>query len=171
MLTFFYTFPPFRQADHWVARWVILCPSPPPPDSSYHFFNDLFLINNSSLGSGRRFKINSGYFKYGPLEPGYLLSPPPAGGGGGAIYFKPIWGRGKLNSGRGLTWFRKDDGSLTTILIWNYPPLPLKHQKISNNAGKGRTGNLIRLPLCLFPAQTRRARTLFWLGFAQRAAQ
>ena len=27
---------------------------------------------------------------------------------------------------------------------WNYPPLPLKNQKISNNAGKGGTGNLIR---------------------------
>ena len=169
MLTNFIHFHPFARPIIGLQGGFYFAP-PPPPDSSYHFFNDLFLINNSSLGSGRRFKINSGYFKYGPLEPGYLLSPP-AGGGGGAIYFKPIWGRGELNSGRGLTWFRKDDGSLTTILIWNYPPLPLKHQKISNNAVKGRTGNLIRLPLCLFPAQTRRARTLFWLGFAQRAAQ
>ena len=169
MLTFFYTFPPFRQADHWLARRVLLCPSPPPPTPPITFLMifSLSIILPWVLAD----VFNSGYFKYGPLEPGYLLSPPAGSGGGGAIYFKPIWGRGELNSGRGLTWFRKDDGSLTTILIWNYPPLPLKHQKISNNAGKGRTGNLIRLPLCLFPAQTRRARTLFWLGFAQRAAQ
>ena len=103
-------------------------PSPPHP-SSYHFFNGPFLINSSWLfqerTSGARLVFH--------------LSPP------GALFISsPFEGGGELNRGRGLIWFRKDDGSLTTIFIWNYPPLPLKNQKISNNAGKGGTGNLIR---------------------------
>ena len=64
--------------------------------------------------------------------------------GSWCIISSPFEGGGELNRGQGLIWFRKDDGSLTTIFIWNYPLLPLKNQKISNNAGKGGTGNLIR---------------------------
>ena len=67
MLTFFIHFHPFARPIIGLQGGFYF--APPSDSSSYHFFNDPFLINNSSSGSGRRFKINSGYFKKGRLEP------------------------------------------------------------------------------------------------------
>ena len=157
MLKFFYTFPPFRQANHWLARRVLLCPFPTPtPPITFLMILSLSIILLWVLADVLKLILAISRTDVWS-QASFLLSPP-----GGLIYFKPIWGRGELNRGRELTWFRKGDGSLTTIFIWNYPTLPLKNQKISNNAGKGGTGNLIRLPFCLFPAQTRRPPFFDW---------
>ena len=153
----FYTFRPFRQADHWLSSRVLFCPSLPPTPAFITFLMVLSFINNS-LVSRSRFKINSGFFKNGPREPGlfFLLTPPPPPRRGSVFISSPFEGGGSLIKTRGY-------GSLTTIFIWNYPTLPLKTQKISSNGEKGGTGNLIRLPYCLFPAKTRRPPFFDWL--------
>ena len=56
----------------------------------------------------------------------------------------------------------------TTIFIWNYPPLPIKNQKISNNAGEEGLETLSVRHFVFF--LHREAASNFWLGFAQRAA-
>ena len=128
MLTCFYTFPPFRQAHHWLARRVLLCPSPPPPTPPITFLMIFSLSIILPWVLADVLKLILGISRTDVWsQASFLLSPPPG------VHLR----EGELNRGRGLTWFRKDDGSLTTIFIWNYPPLPLKNQKISNNAGKG----------------------------------
>ena len=146
----FYTFQPFRRADHRLSR-RLFCPSPSPTPPLITFLMVLSLsripwfladVLKSILGISRTDLWSRASFFIKPHR------------GEGLFISSPFEGGVVINTG--------GDGSLTTIFIWNYPPLPLKNQKISSNEGEGNTGNLICLSFCLFPAQTRRPPFFDW---------
>ena len=89
MLTFFYTFPPFRQANHWLARRVLLCPPPPLPTPSITFLMILSLPIILLWVLADVLKLILGISRTDVWsQASFLLSPPPPPGG--LIYFKPI---------------------------------------------------------------------------------
>ena len=68
MLTFFIHFGLFARPIIGFQAGFYFAPPPPPTPPPITLL--MVLSFNNSLVSGRRFKINSGYFKNGPLEPG-----------------------------------------------------------------------------------------------------
>ena len=56
MLTFFYQFRPFRQADHWLPSRILFCPfqpPPPPPPLLLSLFNGPFFRISALLSTER----------------------------------------------------------------------------------------------------------------------
>ena len=154
MLTFLYisAFSPGRSL---AFKQGSILPSPPPPTTPPITFLIVLSLSTIPWFLADVLKSILGISRTDPWRQAnfFSLSTPPAGG---AYLF-----RAHLRRGGGLIKTR-GDGSLTTIFIWNYPTLPLKNEKISSNAGKGGPGNLIRLPFCLFSAQTRRPPFFDW---------
>ena len=122
MLTFFHTFPPFRQADYWLARRVLLCPSPPPPTPPITFLMIFSLSIIRPWVLADVLKLILGISRADVWSQASFLLSPPRG---------PIWGRGSLIEAGGLLDLEKTMVPLRRFLSEITHPFP------SNNAGKG----------------------------------